>query len=325
MLTFEDFTPGETTCFGHQPVTRQAILEFAREFDPQPFHLDEAAASKSLLGGLSASGWHTAGLLMRMIATGFLNQAASQGAPGIRSVKWLKPVRPGDILSARRTLLGKRVSKSRPELGLLDWRFEVLNQHGEAVMMQENVIMVSLRGAHPVPVQVPERLPLPPLAPAAPALLSGWYEDMAAGERVALGTHLFEPAAMIGFAEKFDPQPFHIDEAAARNSLFGALSASGWHTAAVWMRLNIAARQRFDALQSRWPEAGPSPGLTNMLWQKPVYAGDRLAYATQCTGKRLTSRPGWGLMTFKASADNQAGVRVFEFEGAVFCPVRGEG
>ena len=325
MLTFEDFTPGDTSTFGHCPVTREAILEFAREFDPQPFHLDDAAAKRSLLGGLSASGWHTAGMLMRMIAQGFLNNSASLGAPGIRSVKWLKPVRPGDVLSARRTLLGKRISQSRPELGFLDWQFEVLNQHGEVVMTQENVIMVALRGASPVPVTVPPRLPLPVLPDAAPAKLSGWYEDMLEGESTALGTHVFERAGMIRFAEKFDPQPFHTSEEAARRSLFGGLSASGWHTAAVWMSLNIAARQRFDAIQTRVPEAGPSPGVSNLRWPKPVYAGDRLAYATQCTSKRLTSRPGWGLVMFKASGDNQAGQRVFEFDGAVFAAVRGEG
>src|SRR6202042_1542528 len=121
------------------------ILPFAEQFDPQPFHLDEAAARETMAGGLIASGWHTAAMLMRMSCDHFLNRSASQGAPGIAEVNWLKPVRAGDRLSLRRTTVGARPSASRPELGIVDFSFEVLNQLGEVTMTQKNVLLIRRR------------------------------------------------------------------------------------------------------------------------------------------------------------------------------------
>jgi acyl dehydratase len=145
MLHFEDFAPGQTAQYGSRTVTREEIVAFASSYDPQPMHLDEAAASRSLLGGLAASGWHSASLLMRLNADHLLNRAASMGAPGISELKWLKPVRPGDTLSVRYRILETRASKSRPDLGFVEFLFELLNQHGETVMTQQNLIMFGRR------------------------------------------------------------------------------------------------------------------------------------------------------------------------------------
>jgi acyl dehydratase len=139
-LHFEDFAPGEVAEYGDFAVTEEEIVAFARDFDPQPFHLDAIAARETLAGGLIASGWHTASLLMRMNCEGFLNRSTSQGGPGVEELAWLKPVRPGDCLRVRRTTLGARVSRSRPTLGLVAFAFEVLNQNGEIVMGQKNSI-----------------------------------------------------------------------------------------------------------------------------------------------------------------------------------------
>ena len=133
-IHFEDFIPGTTTIYGPRMVTREEIVAFATEFDPQPMHFDEEAAKKTMLGGLSASGWHTCAIMMRLIYDGLLVDAASMGAPGVDEVKWLKPVRPGDSLSARATVLGKREPKSRPDMGFVQFRCEMLNQHGEVVL-----------------------------------------------------------------------------------------------------------------------------------------------------------------------------------------------
>jgi len=135
-LYFEDFLPGAVITHGPRTITRQEIIAFAAEFDPQPMHLDEEAAKKTMLGGLSASGWHTCSIMMRLIYDGFLakEDAASMGAPGIDELKWLKPVRPGDSLSMRLTVLDKREPKSRPDLGFVQCRCELVNQHGEAVL-----------------------------------------------------------------------------------------------------------------------------------------------------------------------------------------------
>lgn len=144
-LYFEDFPPGEIVEYGDLEVSAVRIKAFAEQFDPQPFHLDEAAARQTMAGGLIASGWHTASMLMRMSCDHFLNRSAAQGAPGIDELNWLKPVRPGDRLHVRRTTVGARASASRPELGLVDFLFEVINQKGEVAMTQKNVILFRRR------------------------------------------------------------------------------------------------------------------------------------------------------------------------------------
>jgi acyl dehydratase len=125
---WEDFAPGAVEIYGPRLVTREEIVAFAAEFDPQPMHLDEMAASATLLGGLAASGWHSCCLLMRLLADGILLDAASMGAPGVDEVRWLKPLRPGTQIRLRATVLGTRVSKSRPERGFVKFLFEVLDE-----------------------------------------------------------------------------------------------------------------------------------------------------------------------------------------------------
>lgn len=144
-LFFEDFPPGETAEYGDRTVSREEIIAFAARYDPQPMHLDETAAAKTLLGGLAASGWHTACLLMRMNTDHMLRDSTSMGAPGIDELKWLRPVHPGDRLRVRRATLEARPSNSRPEMGLVSFLFEVLNQRGETVMTQRNTIMFGRR------------------------------------------------------------------------------------------------------------------------------------------------------------------------------------
>jgi len=145
MRYFEDFSAGEELPFGPHSVTRQEIVAFAAEYDPQPFHLDEAAAAETLLGGLAASGWHTCALFMRMLALGWLNDAASMGSPGIDRLKWQRPVRPGDVLSGRTIVLETRASGSRPDRGFLKVRHEVTNARGQPVMTVEHSIMIGRR------------------------------------------------------------------------------------------------------------------------------------------------------------------------------------
>jgi acyl dehydratase len=147
LLYFEDFQPGEIVEYGDIEVSSPRIKAFAEQFDPQPFHLDEVAARKTQLGGLIASGWHTAAMLMRMNCDHFLGRSAAQGSPGVEAVNWLKPVRPGDRLSVRRKIVESRASASRPGLGLVGFEFEVLNQLREVVMTQKNIILFKRRPA----------------------------------------------------------------------------------------------------------------------------------------------------------------------------------
>jgi acyl dehydratase len=130
---WEDFQSGAVAVYGPRLVTREEIVAFAAEFDPQPMHLDEAAGSATLLGGLAASGWHSCCLLMRIITDGFVLESSSMGAPGVEEVRWLRPLRPGMRIRVRSTVLETRASKSRPEMGLVKIHHEVLDE-GDAVL-----------------------------------------------------------------------------------------------------------------------------------------------------------------------------------------------
>jgi acyl dehydratase len=116
---FEDFEPGRTIPVGSRTVNQDEIIAFARQFDPQPFHVDPEAAAKSMFGGIIASGWHTCSMMMRMMVDGFLSEAASLGSPGVDEIRWLKPVRAGDTLAVTTTVLDARPSSSRPDRGVV--------------------------------------------------------------------------------------------------------------------------------------------------------------------------------------------------------------
>lgn len=131
---FEDYRVGEVFEFGDELVTEQEIMEFANRYDPQPFHVDPAAAMNSSFGGLIASGWMTAGIMMRMLVGHFISREAGMGSPGIDELRWLRPVRPGDRLRTRVTILETRRSSSKPDRGMVLTLDEVLNQDGDVVM-----------------------------------------------------------------------------------------------------------------------------------------------------------------------------------------------
>ena len=142
---WEDFKVGEVEQIGGKRVDKEEVIAFARQYDPQPFHVDEAAAKRSMYGGLIASGWHTGAMVMRMMCDAYLLQSASVGSPGIDNLKWLKPVRPGDTIRAQRTTLETRVSKSKPDIGIVNNLWEVFNQDGEMVMSMQGYGMFRRR------------------------------------------------------------------------------------------------------------------------------------------------------------------------------------
>ena len=142
MLTFEDFPVGRLGTYGPHHVTRDEILAFAAEFDPQPMHLDEEAAKTTMLNGLSGSGWHLCSLMMRMMFDGFIGRAASLGSPGVNEVKWLAPLRPGDDLTLEVDVTEARVSNSRPENGIVTFRAVARNARGEALCEMVSPIII---------------------------------------------------------------------------------------------------------------------------------------------------------------------------------------
>jgi acyl dehydratase len=330
-LHFEDFAPGDSAVYGPVTVSKDDIVAFAREFDPQPFHLDEEGAKHSFVGRLIGSGWHSCALLMRLIADGFLRESTALGAPGIEETRWLRPVLPGDRLRVRYTVLETRESKSRPEIGFVRFRFALVNEVEKVVLEQTNWIMFARRGAGPVPALSPHppgpaRAPgmhLPDIDFASRPIASPYLDDLVVGEEQELGSFTFSAEDIVRYARAYDPQPFHLDPEAAKKSLFGGLCASGWHTGAVWMKLMVAHRERVNAEARRRGERparlGPSPGFKNLKWLKPVYAGDTVTFRSTTTGTRASAtRPGWGLAFHHHKGFNQHNEEVFSYDGAVF-------
>jgi acyl dehydratase len=142
---WEDFRLGAVSVSGPRLVTREEIVAFAAEFDPQPMHLDEAAASATMLGGLGASGWHICCLLMRVIADGFILDSSSMGGPGVDEVRWLRPLRPGTRIRVRSTVLDARASASRPDMGLVKFLFEVLDEADATLTTLSTTLMFGRR------------------------------------------------------------------------------------------------------------------------------------------------------------------------------------
>src|SRR5437763_9730693 len=142
---FEDYPPGAVFEGGGIAVTEAEILEFAGKYDPQAMHTDPGAAARGYFGGLIASGWYTAALMMRLFAAHFLSPASSLASPGIDELRWLKPVRPGDVLSLRVTVTEARRSRSKPDQGIVRSFVEVLNQKGEAVMSLKPISLIRCR------------------------------------------------------------------------------------------------------------------------------------------------------------------------------------
>lgn len=336
LLHFEDLIVGQTVPFGRKRVTKEEIVAFASAYDPQPIHLDEEVAKRSIVGGLCASGFHSCAILMRMLADDVLNKATSLGSPGMDEVKWLKPVRPDDVLTARYTCTSKRVLGSRPNVGLAPVTFEMVNEAGDVVMIWRSNQLLRVRHPEanvPTAATSPAKAASPPLQSLwdvegpAPSERSNYFEDRVIGETADLGSHTFGKDEIVAFAREFDPQPFHLDETAAKSSLFGALCASGWHAAAHYIRLSVALRQGIEAkIRAAGGTVaiyGPSPGFKNVRWLKPVFVGDTITYRNRVTEKiDLKSRPERGLIVSETHGRNQKGEIVFAINGQILAERR---
>jgi acyl dehydratase len=138
---FEDFRPGDTVTLGSRAMTEAEIIAFARDYDPQVFHTDPEAARRSTFGGLVASGWQSCAIFMRLLVDGLLKDSSALASPGVDEIRWLKPVRPGDVLAARLTVLEATPSRSKPDRGLVKHACELSNQRGEVVMTMRTLAL----------------------------------------------------------------------------------------------------------------------------------------------------------------------------------------
>lgn len=330
-LCFEDFLPGEVVSYGNHLVSRQDIVAFASEFDPQPFHLDERLAADTFAGSLIASGWHSNALINRINCESFLNRSSCMGSPGLDEVRWQRPVRPDDRLSVRRTTVSAQTSRSRPDRGTIRFLYELLRQGGEVAVHHDcKVIFARRTPATSLEMQV-DNATAPAAhvetpaedAPTTPMPGLPYIEDVAVGQVAELGHYEFTKENIRDFALAYDNQGFHLDETLAAQGPYGGIIASGWHTGSAWMGRLVRDRQAraLAAERDGAPAArmGVSPGFRNLRWLKPVRPGDVLTFRLNVSGTRISqTRPGWGLVFSQNSADNQNGERVFEFSGSVF-------
>jgi len=333
----EDIEIGRVIPFGRISVSKEEIITFARAYDPQLMHIDEEAAKKTIVGGLCASGFHSCAIMMRMLADDLLNNNwTSLGSPGIDECKWMKPLFPDQVLTGRVTCTGKRAFAKRPEVGLAKVKFEMLDQAGDVIMSWDSNQLLKVR--HPEraaelesgemgspPPKLESIWDMPEGSPPDPT--RNFFEDRNVGEVYELGSHTFTKDEIINFARQFDPQPFHLSEEGGKASLFGGLCASGWHTAAIWIRHFVAYRQRIEQqirdsgnVVARY---GPSPGFRNLRWLKPIYPGDTITIRGRTAAKiDLKSRPDRGLLQTDSQARNQHGDIVFNIRGQILAERR---
>jgi acyl dehydratase len=149
LMHLEDFEPGQVFELGSIYVSQEQVLDFAQQFDPQPFHIDEEAGGRSIFGGLIASGWHTCSLMMRLLVDNLLSRSASLGSPGVNQIRWLLPVRPGDTLTASTKVLAVTSSVSKPDRGTVELHYEVHNQDGKPVLAMQGISMFRRRQQGP--------------------------------------------------------------------------------------------------------------------------------------------------------------------------------
>ncbi len=326
---FEDLLPGESFSFGPYEMTEERIIAFARAFDPQPMHLDPVAGHASPLGGLAASGWHTASVLMRLVYDSWLCKCRSLGSPGIEGTAWPRALMAGESIEGEGRLLAKRVSRSRPDTGLVQVGIAMQDtRHGTEVLRATWWLMLERRSTEvPAVSEIPERRPPvdrsdPPrrstaVAPSLQMLHLGSVEP---GKPIYLGETSASENEMISFARAFDPQPFHLDRKAGETGILGGLASSGWHTCALWMRTNVRARQ---ALLAELPEtkrqqlehsAAIGLGFEDLSWNRPVRPDNLLhAFITPLDSRESRSRPDWGIARWRAEMTDDDENRVLCF------------
>jgi acyl dehydratase len=313
ILTFEDFPVGKSFEFGRYEISAAQIESYTALFDPPPARRTSGGSAVRP----TASPLQLCAILMRMNFDGWMSGTAARGAPGVDEVLWLKPVRAGQVLRGRASVLKARLSQSKPELGFVQFRHELINDLGKLVMAQTNSVMFARRehverGPDRIPQKETERAAS--TQAASTAMPTIWTEQVL-GERIGVGATEYSAESIVTFARAYDPQSFHVDEAAAKNGPFGALAASGWHTASAWMSGYVQACHRSGAVP------GQLVSIMDLRWLRPTYAGDTIAW--DFTPVDVSSDDAAGTIVMSRNGGtNQNGVKVFEFTAKMAMPPR---
>ncbi|MFV0366922.1 MAG: MaoC/PaaZ C-terminal domain-containing protein [Hyphomicrobiaceae bacterium] len=316
-LFWEDFPVGQVMDFGCCELSREDIIDFARQFDPQPFHIDEQAARSTIFEGLAASGWHVCVTYMAMFQEHLLSRCQRAGLYGIEEIKWRIPVRPGDELSCRVTCVERNVSVGRKGFGICTLFCEGLNACGQTVMSLRLQLELQLQsmchvGLIDAGACVPNKRHGSNVTRLPRQHAITFFEDVQLGTEISLGGFRFAEESVVSFNERYGPHPMHPDASENR------LCVSGWHVTSIWMQRLISyyksEAERLRLSGDRAPELGPSPGIKHLRWHRPVYAGDSLIFSSWAERKfGVQSRPDWGLLLSGTDVRNQSGKCVVSF------------
>ena len=330
MLHHEDLAVASPRVLAMTTVSEEEIFAFRGEYDPLP---PPAEGKEARPAPACASPLHVCAMMMRAFCDGFLNRIASLGAPGVDAVTWSLPVRPGDVLSLRYRIVEKRDLASRPDVGLSKMVVELVN--GKDEVAAGWITNQLVRRRHPASARDASprtaRAPLVSLwedpAPAAAPTFDVFFEDTRLGASTAFGHHAFAEAEIIAFARRFDPQPFHTDAARAKGSLFGGLCASGWHTAAAFLRAAAMARLHCNAAARLrgidLPALAPAAAWRDLRWPRPVYVGDVVEFRARLSEKTAHPMRGdVGLIGTEVQGRNQRGEIVLAFVASSLWPRR---
>jgi acyl dehydratase len=319
MQGLDGFAPGETCRLGCIEVSAEAIKEFAAEYDPQPQHLDEHAASATPLQGLVASGWQTCAVLTRQLERQLELASMHVEIPGINEIKWLKPVRPGDVLETRMRRQSRCFCSGCRDSGGWVIAIEAVNQAGVPVLrLNSNALLAcreaSLAEAQRCSIHCAQRMERKPRVRRRPGgHLVRYFEEVVLGDEIALGSYDFTIDAMGCYTRVLDSALGSRDRSASAAALYQG--ASGWHVVAAWMRLVVDhyhAEADWLATHERpVPRLGPAVGARSISWRKPVRVGDRITFASWAEHKvNIGTSNEWGLLVAGVEGVNQNGESV---------------
>lgn len=317
---WDDIQTGGQLDLGSVDVSQNDIVRFASEFDAQPFHTDEEAARATLLGGLSASGWHTCTLIMRLLEEAIARHSGVLEAAGLDDIIWLKPVRPGDVLSGRICWSREATCSCGSGARVRGADIGVRNQHGEVVMQWRMSCLI----APPTDPrrEIPQDCPIRKGRAARVLPRPGdhaikYFEDVAPGDEIELGEYAFTMDRIADFRARYGPGSAHDETIHSGIAYGGRETALAWHVTAVWMHCIVryyehqAARLRREAKPV--PLLGPAVGVKHLRWHLPVGLGETITFRAWAERKMEISRPDWGLLVVGAVGENRRGDTVVSF------------
>lgn len=309
------FAKGEFCRLGRIEFTAEAIKEFAAAYDPQPQHLDECAAEATPLQGLAASGWQTCAVLMRQVEQQFGLASVHLRISGVDEIRWLKPVRPGDILETGIRWESECLCLGCRDTGGRAIAIEAVNQSHVPVLRLNGYATLARDGASPADVQ--SRCSKRPVRTSRVRRRPGgrlvrYFEDVELGDEIALGSYDFTPGALGAYARIIDGASGGRNHSKDTMGELRHPGVSGWHVVAAWMRLIV---DHYDA-EADWlarrdrpaPRLGPAAGARSLSWCKPVRAGDRITFSSWAEHKvKIGTSREWGLLVAGAEGRNQNG------------------